>query len=86
MGSLKGQKHKKYSPELKKEILDRYYNNFKSSIALEEKYGISHKTIENWITKTNNGKDVIIDKRPVLSGRKKELRRKLLQKFFPYSE
>ena len=56
MGSLKGQKHKKYSAELKQEILDRYYNKFETSIALGEEYGISHKTIENWITKTNNGK------------------------------
>ena len=35
MGSLNGQKHKTYSSELKKEILDRYYNNFESSLALE---------------------------------------------------
>ena len=70
--SKKGISQKQYSSELKKEILERYYKNNETCKALGEIYGISQKTIENWVTKTNNGKDVIIDKRKGNSGRKKE--------------
>lgn len=74
MSGKKGQTHNKYSSELKREILDRYFKNHESSIMLGKEYNISYKTIENWVTKTKRGKDVISDNRKEHSGnRKKEL-------------
>ena len=70
--SKKGISQRQYSSELKKEILERYYKNNETCKALGEMDDISQKTIENWVTITNKGKDVIIDKRKGNSGRKKE--------------
>ena len=46
MSGKKGQIHNKYSSQLKKEILDRYFINHESSIVLGKEYNISYKTIE----------------------------------------
>ena len=43
----KGQKFKKYSAVEKEEVLAKYINGY-SARYLEEKYGISRKTIETW--------------------------------------
>ncbi len=67
----KGQKYNKYSSELKKEILDKYFNGEGGSITLGKEYNISSKTIDNWIKKIKLGKDVFEDSRPGRSGRKK---------------
>ena len=44
----KGQKFKKYSPELKEQILKEYKDGF-SSRYLGKKYSISYQTIDTWL-------------------------------------
>ena len=46
----KGQKFNKYTPEQRKEILDKYFTGKGSSRSLAEEYNISYKTIETWIS------------------------------------
>ena len=67
----KGQKFKSYSPELKQEILDKYFSGNGSRVSLGREYNISYKTINNWIHKTQHGKNVCIDHRPLSSGNRK---------------
>lgn len=67
----KGQKYNKYSPELKKEILDKYYNGEAGTKSLGVEYGISFHTIDNWINKIKDGKDVFNDSRQGGPGRNK---------------
>lgn len=45
----KGQKFNKYTPEQRKEILDKYLSGQGSSRSLSKEYGISYKTINTWI-------------------------------------
>ena len=47
--ALKGQKFKKYSDELKQEIVQKYLDGNGSSRSLGKEYSISYKTIENMI-------------------------------------
>ena len=47
----KGQKHNSYSPELKIEVLDKYYKGECGFTSLSVEYGIPVKTIKNWTTK-----------------------------------
>lgn len=69
MESRKGQIHKKYSEEFKKEILDKYNSGYAGSHCLAKEYGISYHTIDNWVTKqTKNPDGVITDKRHTNSG------------------
>ena len=68
----KGQKFKSYSPEFKQEILNKYFNNQCSTGFLAKEYNISCKTINNWIYKHKQGKDILVDHRPISSGNKKE--------------
>ena len=68
----KGQKFKSYSPELKQEILDKYFSGKGSRVSLGREYNISHKTINNWIDKTQHGKNVCVDHRPLSSGKRKD--------------
>ena len=70
MASL-GQKLKKHSVETKKKILDGYYSGSHSVLEMSKMYNISHKTIENWINKTNNGINVLDTKKPL--GRPKKV-------------
>ena len=67
----KGQKFNKYSSELKKEVLDKYYKGDGGFTSLSIEYGIPIKTIKNWTTKIKHGKDVFKDNRPGHSGRNK---------------
>ncbi len=68
----KGQKFNKYTPELILEILNKYFSGEGSARSLGLEYGISHKTIQNWIYKHKQGKDVSVDTRKTNSGRTKE--------------
>ena len=68
----KGQKFNKYTPELKIEILKKHFEELVTLSALTKEYGISRKTIENWITKKNKGKDIFVDNRQFSSGRHKK--------------
>ena len=68
----KGQRFKKYTPEMKQEILKKYFEKYIPSKVLAEEYGISHKTIENWIYKNKKGKDILVDHRQFSSGRPKK--------------
>ena len=67
----KGQKHKKYSPELKEQVLKEYFSGEESPKSLELKYGVPLKTVEMWVYKTKHKKiDVLVDHRSGNSGRK----------------
>ena len=67
----KGQKHKKYSPEFKEQVLKEYFSGEESPKSLELKYGVSLKTVEMWVYKTKHKKiDVLVDHRSGNSGRK----------------
>ncbi len=65
----KGQKFKNYTKEIKEEILRNYFEEYVPTTALSEEYGISKKTIQNWIYKSKQGKDVLVDHRQFSSGR-----------------
>ena len=67
----KGQKFKKYSPELKGKILKEYLDGVSGPKSLSLKYDVSFKTIKNWITKTKHNIDVKVDHRAGRSGRPK---------------
>ena len=68
----KGQKFKNYSSELKAEILAKYHSGKESARSLGLEYGISHKTIENWIAKQKHGIDITKDHRKAFNGRTKD--------------
>ncbi len=65
----KGQIFNNYSKEIKAEILQKYFEENIPATALSEEYGISKKTIQNWVYKSNQGKDILIDHRQFSSGR-----------------
>ena len=65
----KGQKFNNYSKEIKAEILRKYYEEYIPTSALSEEYGISRKTIQNWVYKSKQGKDILTDHRQFSSGR-----------------
>ena len=46
----KGQKFNRYTPELRQEILNKYFSKQGSIRSLAKEYGISYKTIGNWIS------------------------------------
>ena len=50
----KGQKHRKYTEELKQTILNEYYEGITGVTELSKKYNVPYKTIINWIDKINN--------------------------------
>ena len=68
----KGQKFKKYYPELKEIILKEYFDGELCPKSLSVKYSVSVKTIWNWIQKTRHEIDVKIDHRLGRSGRPKD--------------
>ncbi len=67
----KGQKFQKVSPDVKREILFKYFNGEGSPRMLEREYGVSFSTIKTWIHKTKKGIDVTINHQKGNSGRKK---------------
>ena len=68
----KGQKFNNYTKELKEEILKRYYEQYVSTTILGKEYGISKKTIQNWIYQQKQGKNVLIDTKKSHKGRPKK--------------
>jgi transposase-like protein len=68
----KGQKFKKYCPELKENILKEYFDGELCPKSLSVKYSVSIKTIWNWIHKTRHEIDVKVDHRLGHSGRPKD--------------
>ena len=68
----KGQRFKNYSKDIKEEILRKYFEEYVPTTALSEEYGISKKTIQNWVYKSQQGKDILIDHRQFSSGRPKK--------------
>ena len=68
----KGQTFKKYTKETKEEILRKYFEEYIPAKILGKEYGISEKTIENWVYKSKQGKDVLVDHRQFGSGRPKK--------------
>ena len=80
------QKYNVYSPELKKEILDKHKEG-RLMISLAEEYGIPQGTIRTWIYKQNRGEDIFVDHRTTNSGNKKkegismEEAKKLVEKY-----
>ena len=50
----KGQKFKKYTIELKEEILEKYYKGEAGPKSLSKEYDVPFKTIQTWIDKINN--------------------------------
>ena len=67
----KGQKFKKYSPELKDKILKEYFLGEESPSSLSSKYDVPVETVWTWIKKTKKDIDVKVDHRPGNTGRKK---------------
>ena len=65
----KGQKFKKYSPELKEIILKEYFEQGIDSYSLERKYDVPSKTIRNWVRKVRMNIDVRVDHRLGSSGK-----------------
>lgn len=70
--ATKGQKFKKYTKEFKEEILRKYHDDYIPMKALSEEYGIPLKTIEGWLYKAKQGKDIFVDHRQFGSGRPKK--------------
>ena len=66
----KGQKFNSYSPELKNEILGKYFSNQGSSNSLAKEYNISSGTIDTWIRNSKKGIDITVDHRPGNVGKK----------------
>ncbi len=87
-----GQKFNKYSAEFKLEVLNKYFSGQGSAKSLAIDYGISHKTIETWISMYKQGKDVFIDTNNAKRGRPKEKtidykeRYEILKKFQAFIE
>lgn len=65
----KGQIFVKHSKQLKIIILKEYDEGNDSPRSLGVKYGVSRKTIENWIAKRRKGINVTVDHRKTLCGR-----------------
>lgn len=59
----KGQKFNSYSPELKQEILNKYFNQNQSYSSLALEYSVSKGTIKTWVFKTKNGNNISLDNR-----------------------
>ncbi len=68
----KGQKFKKYTPELKNKILEEYFSGKESPRTLSSKHDVPFETVKTWIKKTKKDIDVKVDHRPGRSGKAKE--------------
>ena len=64
--------HRKFSKELKEEILNKYYKDKIPFNVLSRDCKIARGTIMNQVDKTNRGLDVRIDRRTMNSGRRKD--------------
>jgi len=59
----KGQKFKKYPPEIKELVVNEYFSFEGNQHSLSRKYGIPRETIKNWVRKVENNVDVTKDGR-----------------------
>ncbi|MBQ4322302.1 MAG: transposase [Clostridia bacterium] len=75
----KGQKFKRYSKELKEEILKKYYEEIIPSTMLGKEYDVPEDTIRTWVRKIKSGQDVLVDHRQFSAGRAKKERRRNYQ-------
>ena len=66
----KGQKFKKYTVEMREEVVKRYLNGEGTAGTLGKEYGISDNTINTWIRAYRN--NIPIGKKKRGQGRKKE--------------
>ncbi len=64
-----GQKFRKYSREEKEEILRKYFDENVPTSVLAKEYEMSKKTIQTWVSKQKQGKDIFEDKRKHNAGR-----------------
>ena len=67
----KGQKFKKYSYELKMEVINKYLNNEGGYTSLSKEYNIPVKTVETWIFQYKHKNNDMKNKNH-LKGRRKE--------------
>lgn len=70
--ATKGQKFKKFGPEVKEAVLRRYFAGEASTAMLSEEYGVPRETVKTWIKKTKRGVDVTEDRRKGRVGRRKD--------------
>ena len=61
--AIKGQKYSKYSPEFREKILKEYFDGNGGWKYIGKKYGISFRTIRNWVYKVKANIDVNKDGR-----------------------
>ena len=57
----KGQKFKRYSTELKSEVVRKYFEEYVPAKALGEEYGVPTNTVENWVGKGNTDKSRCVE-------------------------
>ena len=67
-----GQRFNSYNPNIKQEILNKYFSNQGTQGSLAKEYGISRNTIKTWIAKNKLGIDISVDHRPGNTGRHKK--------------
>lgn len=67
----RGQKFQKVKPEIKLEILKKYFDGLGGPKTLEREYGVSFETIKTWIYKSKKEINVAVDHRKGSSGRSK---------------
>ena len=65
----KGQKFKHHTAEIKAEILQKHLEENVPASILEREYGVSRKTIHNWVYKQKQGADIFMDHRRFCTGR-----------------
>jgi len=66
----KGQQFNNYSIELKRQIVNDYFNNLGGVKSLAKKYNISWCTIQNWVNKEKRG--ITLENQHCRKGRRKE--------------
>ena len=59
----KNQKFNSYSPELKMELLNKYFSNLGTIGSLSKEFNVPTGTIKGWLSKTRNGKSITSDNR-----------------------
>ena len=65
----KGQKFKHHTVEFKAEIMRKHLEENVPASTLEREYGVSRKTIHNWVHKQKKGIDIFTDHRQFGTGR-----------------
>ena len=66
----KGQKFVKTKPEIKREIVAKYFAGLGSTYSLSKEYKVSKNSIVNWIRKARRNEDPASDNKKKHSGRK----------------